>query len=320
MVGFAGCSAERPENPRPQPAPTTNPPTTDPGPEPPSDALTPGQDPAPEPAPPRTSDQPGPFSNPNGAISYLSGVALLARDPVTGDLGVACLSTVPAIGAYAFDARADAGVVVTLGRFEPALRSDCLDRMGRGESGEAVARSHRDDAQLAGSTRVVAVLDRSGTGGAMLGSGALPRFGSHTGEGHVALTVQCHARELELAVSEAWLASAGLPFPERLLVALEPALETGKLNGPARSFALLVVRRHGGIDGTTDRMIDVRADYVRDPIDTGKFLLKNAYLAYVGPRLREMQRGISDPSNPVFQANLEWLQRIRQGHEIGVRK
>jgi len=259
---------------------------------------------------------PPPYTNPTGTVALQCGIFLVARDPATGDLGVACLSTAPASGPVVAAARAGVGAVALAGRVDSAWHGKVLDRLAAGQAPAQVVADLSSD-EFRARTRALAVLDAGGHGAAFAGGGVTPVADFVAGEDHLALCVQAIRPDAAKLVSDAFVAAQGVPLPERLWLALDAVHQPSLLNGKVRSGSILVVRKDGAPDGSSDRFVDVRVDYDEDPHRALGTLLDVVYRAYVGPRLRELQKGFSDTSDPMYRANLSWLRRIQQCVEIG---
>ncbi len=289
----------------------------------PVDPPTPPPDPAPgEPAEPAQSPEddagfarPPAYFNQNGAVPYLDGVAILARDPTTGDLGFGALSSAPACGARIVAAQAGVGVVAAMGKPDATLPGRYLELLAAKIAPEPVLGQLPPPA-----TSVVAVLTGEGPGAFRIGEDVTPRTEQVTGPDHIVLVSRTLSLGIAGAVSEAYTAAEGLPLPERIWVALHRASRPRVVRSPPCSAVLLVVRRNAGADRGSDRLVDLRIDYASDPYKMLKVLLRTANVAYIGPRLRNLQKSINDVSDPAYQANKAWLRRIRQGVEIGVAK
>jgi uncharacterized Ntn-hydrolase superfamily protein len=82
---------------------------------------------------------------------------------------------------------------------------------------------------------------------------------------------------------------------------------------PMLSAALVVLRAGGSLDGSTDRLVDLRVDYDVEPIGA----LQVAYDAWVRasvlPRLKAYLKSTADPQGPAAKADRAWLERLRSG-------
>ena len=190
--------------------------------------------------------------------------SIVARDPVTGDLGVAVASKFLAVGSVVPWARAGVGAVATQALANVTFGPDGLAALEGGGAAEGVvarligADEGREDRQLG-------IVDAQGGASSHTGSGCLPWAGGRVGEG-VAIQGNILAGSVVVDAMLAAFSGASGPLPDRLVTAL---LAGDRAGGDARgrqSAALLVVRAGGGYGGTTDRWIDLRVDDHTDPV------------------------------------------------------
>ena len=169
--------------------------------------------------------------------------SIVARDPATGELGVAVQSHWFSVGSIVTWARPGIGAVATQANAEPAYGPQALSLLARGvPAPDALARLLAADS--GGHSRQVAVLDTAGRVGVHTGPSCIAYAGHATGEG-----VSCQANIM--ASERVWpamlhaFAGASASLTERLLLALEAAeREGGDIRG-RQSAAILVVPAEG---------------------------------------------------------------------------
>jgi uncharacterized Ntn-hydrolase superfamily protein len=169
--------------------------------------------------------------------------SIVARDPETGQLGVAVQSHWFSVGPIVPWARPGVGAVATQANAEIRYGPRGLELMADGRSPEeALAELVAEDPGSAG--RQVAMVDAAGTVAAHTGTSAIKFAGHVTGEG-----VSCQANIMAServwpAMLETFVGATG-PLSERLMAALESAeAEGGDLRG-RQSAAILVVPAEG---------------------------------------------------------------------------
>jgi uncharacterized Ntn-hydrolase superfamily protein len=209
--------------------------------------------------------------------------SIVARDPASGDLGIAVASKFLAVGAVVPHARAGVGAVATqalanvrYGADGLALlaggkrAADTLDELTRADEG----RDHRQ----------AGIVDAAGGSATYTGSGCITWAGGRTADGVAAQGNLLAGPSVVDALIEAFLASTAA-FPERLLAGLTAADEQGGDRRGRESAALLVVREGGGYGGGSDRWIDLRVDDNPDPMrEIGRLLdLNHLYLDRPAP-------------------------------------
>ena len=169
--------------------------------------------------------------------------SIVARDPGTGELGVAVQSHWFGVGSIVPWARPGVGAVATQANAEAAYGPRALALIEAGAGAEqALTRLLAEDPGAAG--RQVAVLDAAGAVAVHTGDGCIPFAGHVTGEG-----VSCQAN---IMVTEAvWPAmldafeSASGALTLRLLAALDAAEAVGGDLRGRQSAAILVVPAEG---------------------------------------------------------------------------
>jgi uncharacterized Ntn-hydrolase superfamily protein len=171
--------------------------------------------------------------------------SIVARDPDTGELGVAVQSHWFSVGSIVTWARPGVGAVATQANVEAAYGPRALALLADGATApEALERLVAADP--GGPSRQVAVLDAAGRVGVHTGSKCMAHAGHITGQG-----VSCQANIMAServwpAMLEAFTAGAGSKsLTVRLLDALDAAeREGGDLRG-RQSAAILVVPAEG---------------------------------------------------------------------------
>jgi uncharacterized Ntn-hydrolase superfamily protein len=187
--------------------------------------------------------------------------SVVARDPETGELGVAVQSHWFSVGSIVGWARAGVGAVATQSIAEPAYGPRLLDRLAAGEvPGEALAAELTAD-ELA-PYRQVAVVDAAGGVAVHSGDGCMPHAGHIAGDGFSAQANLMASPAVWPAMATTYEATAG-PLARRLLAALDAAeAEGGDVRG-RQSAALLVVPAAGEGWRTT---VELRVDDAVDPL------------------------------------------------------
>jgi uncharacterized Ntn-hydrolase superfamily protein len=169
--------------------------------------------------------------------------SIVARDPDSGELGVAVQSHWFSVGSVVPWAAPGVGAVATQANAEAAYGPRALELLGAGATpGEALSRLLADDPAAA--SRQVAVVDAEGRVAAHTGEQCMAFAGHATGQG-----VSCQANIM--ATQRVWGAmleafeTTGGSLTVRLLAALDAAeLAGGDLRG-RQSAAILVVAAQG---------------------------------------------------------------------------
>jgi uncharacterized Ntn-hydrolase superfamily protein len=163
--------------------------------------------------------------------------SIVARDPETGELGVAVQSHWFSVGAVVPHVRPDVGAVALQSVPDVAHGARLLDRLGDGatpeEALEAVLREDEGEAM-----RQTAVVDASGRVAVHTGSACIAEAGHVIGDGWSCQANMMARDTVWAAMARAYEGASG-PLAERMVTALEAAeAEGGDLRG--RQSAALV--------------------------------------------------------------------------------
>jgi uncharacterized Ntn-hydrolase superfamily protein len=191
--------------------------------------------------------------------------SIVARDPVSGELGVAVQSHWFSVGSVVSWAQAGVGAVATQSVVERAYGPRAIDLLASGLGApEALQRLVAADA-LAG-VRQVAVVDAEGRVAAHTGEGCIPHAGQEVGEGFSAQANMMGAPGVPEAMAAAFRASAGRgePLAERLVGALDAAEAAGGDVRGRQSAALLVVP--AAAEPPWLRVVDLRVEDHPEPV------------------------------------------------------
>lgn len=185
--------------------------------------------------------------------------SIIGRCAETGQLGIAISSSSIAVGARCPWLRAGVGAVATQNVTLPALGPQILDLLETGLTPQAAldkALGSNGYSQY----RQVTVIDQQGASALFTGSQALGVNHAVAGEDCVAAGNLLSSPAVIEAMVAAFEAAAGC-LAERLLAAMQAALDAGGEAGPVHSAALKVV------DDLTWPMVDLRVDWAeQDPL------------------------------------------------------
>jgi uncharacterized Ntn-hydrolase superfamily protein len=190
--------------------------------------------------------------------------SIVARDSLTGQLGVAVQSHYFCVGGVVTWAETGVGAVATQAMVDRSYGPRGLELMRAGNSapGALAALVAADSGR---EVRQVAMVDNLGRVGAHTGPSTIPEAGHLAGEG---FSVQANMMLRETvwpAMAEAYRGAKG-EFVDRLLAALDAAeAEGGDIRG-RQSAALLVVDAKSSGRPWYDKLFDVRIDDAREPL------------------------------------------------------
>jgi uncharacterized Ntn-hydrolase superfamily protein len=263
--------------------------------------------------------------------------SLVARDPVSGRLGVAVATCALAVGRAVPWAQAGVGAIATQATTNRGYGARGLTLLADGLRPDA-ALARLCDADPDSSQRQVGMVDAAGRTAAWTGRGCLSACGHLTGDGFAAQGNMLASRSVVPTLVEGYLEATG-DFCDRLLAGLSAAQEAGGDLRGRQSAALLVVaadRRPERWDGV---LVDLRVDDAKDPVsELGRLLrLQRAYessdheaLAAEAPEgLRDLhaalaaaQRGDRDTAADALRTLRQrpgwdgWLRRMRSSGKM----
>jgi uncharacterized Ntn-hydrolase superfamily protein len=186
--------------------------------------------------------------------------SIVARDPKTGELGVAVQSHWFSVGSIVTWAEAGVGAVATQSFVDPAYGPRALELLKRGvPAPDALAQLVAADAQR--DVRQVAVVDAQGRVAAHTGAKAIAAAGQHVGaQFSVQANLMANAKVWP-AMAVAYEGATG-DLADRLLAALDAAESVGGDIRGRQSAAILVVKptSSGRPWAGADRLFDLRVD------------------------------------------------------------
>jgi uncharacterized Ntn-hydrolase superfamily protein len=191
--------------------------------------------------------------------------SIVARDPQTGDLGVAVQSHYFGTGRVVTWAEAGVGAVATQSIVEVSYGPHGLDLMREGVAADA-ALARLVAADPMEMVRQVAMVDATGVVGTHTGAGCVAQAGHLSGHQVSAQANMMERDTVWAAMIAAYEGASGSDLAGRLLVALEAAeAEGGDVRGK-QSAALLVVSGPRSDAPWDQRTVDLRVDDAEVPL------------------------------------------------------
>lgn len=203
--------------------------------------------------------------------------SIVARDPETGEMGVAVQSHWFSVGSIVAWGEAGVGVVATQSFVNPSFGQRGLELLKIGKTAQEVV-----DQLIASDegrdVRQLAIVDSKGNSAGYTGAKCISEAGHIVGDGYSVQANMMLNNTVWSAMSKAFKNSTG-PLAERLVASLEAAQnEGGDIRGK-QSACLLVVKGNASGNIWEDRLIDLRVEDNSEPIAEIKRLLK-VYRAY----------------------------------------
>lgn len=198
--------------------------------------------------------------------------SIVARDPKTGEMGVAVQSHWFSVGSIVSWGEAGVGVVATQSFVNPSFGQRGLEMLKQGMTAQEVV-----DLLIASDEgrdfRQLAIVDAKGNSAAYTGSKCIPEASHIVGDNYCVQANLMLSNLVWSEMSKAFESSDG-PLAERLIAALEAAQNVGGDIRGQQSAAILVVRGEATGKLWEDRYIDLRVEDHPEPVKEIKRLLK----------------------------------------------
>ena len=199
--------------------------------------------------------------------------SIVARDAKTGQLGVAVQSHYFSVGSVVTWARAGVGAVATQAMAEVSYGPLGLEEMASGKSAkEALEKLLKLDRKR--ETRQVAMVDRRGMVAAHTGSQCIPYAGDASGGGCSCQGNIMRSPKVWKEMGRAYGKNQDVPFPERLLSALEAGERAGGDARGKQSSAILVVDGRRRLAAWQGKVVELRVEDSPEPNAELKRLLR----------------------------------------------
>jgi uncharacterized Ntn-hydrolase superfamily protein len=222
------------------------------------------------PSPPRDLRASPPSSAPDDPTVATFSIA--ARDPDTGEIGVAVQSRVLGVGSIVPYVKAGVGAVATQASANPTYGPDGLKFLAEGKSAEETLKA-LTDADKKSDIRQAGIIAPKGAPATFTGSQCMAWAGGKTGTHY---TVQGNILAGQAVVDDMATAFENTKgtLGERMLAALDAGQTAGGDKRGMQSAAILVSREGWGYGGQNDRYIDLRVDDHAAPIKELQRLLE----------------------------------------------
>jgi len=190
--------------------------------------------------------------------------SIVARDPQSGEFGVAVQSKFLAVGAVVPWAQAGIGAIATQAWANTSYGPRGLELLANGLSAEETLAQllSMDDGRA---SRQVGIVCANGAPATYTGDQCFPWAGGHTGTDYTCQGNILVGEDTVLAMARTFEQTTGR-LCDRLVAALAAGQAAGGDSRGQQSAALLVVCEHGGYGGFNDRFIDLRVDDHPQPI------------------------------------------------------
>jgi uncharacterized Ntn-hydrolase superfamily protein len=199
--------------------------------------------------------------------------SIVARDPKTGDMGVAVQSHYFSVGSVVTWARSGVGAIATQSMAEVSYGPMGLELMGGGKSAvEALGSLLKSDSRS--ETRQVGMVDSNGVVGVHTGSRCIDYAGHVKGVGFSCQANLMSNDSIWGEMEKAYNSHTDLDLPERLVTTLEAAEAVGGDARGKQSAALLVVSSKVFPNPWMGRILELRIEDNSDPVPELKRLVR----------------------------------------------
>jgi len=215
--------------------------------------------------------------------------SIVARDPKTGEYGVAVASKFLAVGSIVPWAKAGVGAIATQSWANTGFGPGGLALLEEGLSAEETLKKLLENDE-GFRLRQVGIVDKNGGAAAYTGVECHEWAGHITGEGYACQGNLLAGPEVVDAMSIAFQYAKG-DLANRLVSALVAGEEAGGDKRGRQGAAVYVVKEKGSYDGNIDRYVDLRVDDHEHPVAELKRLLTlhRLYLGETDPnKLRHL--------------------------------
>lgn len=197
--------------------------------------------------------------------------SIVARDPTTGELGMAVQSKAFATGSRTITIKGGVAVIAHQASSNPMYGALGLELMSTGMTPQqALDMMLRSDEGR--DSRQVAIIDANGKTAAWTGTGASEWKGHRCGENFCAQGNILVGPDVVQSIASTFETTTG-PLAERMLAALDAGQRAGGDVRGTQAAAMVVAKALAGAAGYGDRVIDLRVDDSRAPLTELRRLL-----------------------------------------------
>lgn len=204
--------------------------------------------------------------------------SIVARDPVTGEMAVGVQSHWFSVGTAVSWGQAGVGVVATQSFVKVSYGFLGLELMNNGKTAPDALKEllAADEGR---EVRQVAMIDANGNVNAYTGKNCIDYAGNIVGKNYSVQSNMMLGDKVNAAMAKAFEGSEGKPLAERVLLSLQAAQAVGGDIRGKQSAAILVVAGKKNMENRNERLIDLRVDDNKAPLDELDRLLR-LYRAY----------------------------------------
>ena len=204
--------------------------------------------------------------------------SIVARDPQTGELGVAVASRFFSVGSVVPYLDSSAGAIATQANANVTYGPRGLELFARGATAEEIVKVlTRNDPNA--SSRQIGLVGRDGSSATYTGPDCNSWAGGRSGPNYAVQGNILAGEAVVVAMEKAFLETKGT-LARRMYMALVAGEAAGGDSRGKQSAALVVVKEGAGFNGGNDRAIDIRVDDHPEPFAELGRLLDYAEMNY----------------------------------------
>lgn len=206
--------------------------------------------------------------------------SIVARDPQTGEVGVAVASRFFSVGSVVPWAQAGAGAVATQANANVTFGPRGLELLARNATAqETLEILLRGDSGNGAGGRQVGIVAADGSSVTYTGPNANAWAGGRNGPNYAVQGNILAGEQVVVAMEKVFLETKGT-LARRMYAALAAGDAAGGDSRGRQSAALIVAKEGAGFNGGSDRAIDIRVDDHADPFKELRRLLDYAEMNY----------------------------------------
>jgi len=211
---------------------------------------------------------------------FISTFSIIAIDTITKEIGIGSCSKVLGVGFLVPWIDPEYGAVATQSFVNVKLGKLGIELLKLGYSPKEIIDIFKSSDSLF-ELRQVGVLNINGEGYAFTGNKNFPYAGHIVSKGYVILGNLLKSENVLKDMEKAFLSNVNKPLAERIILSLEAGEKAGGDRRGKQSCAVIVKLKNGGFEGIDDRLVEIRIDDSKQPIEDLKRIYKNWQYEYM---------------------------------------
>lgn len=211
---------------------------------------------------------------------FISTFSIIAIDTITKEIGIGSCSKVLGVGFLVPWIDPEYGAVATQSFVNVKFGKLGIELLKLGYSPKEIIDILKSSDSLF-ELRQVGVLNINGDGYAFTGNKNFPYAGHIVSKGYIILGNLLKSENVLKDMEKAFLSNVNKPLAERIILSLEAGEKAGGDRRGKQSCAVIVKLKNGGFEGIDDRLIEIRIDDSKQPIEDLKRTYKNWQYEYM---------------------------------------